>query len=143
MHCPGVRNWINILISVRLPVNFLRMDAPSGGAAHDVESSSSSAAVTPAGNGPPYVRTVRTTFFVVNAGLAIFLAATGALGIGSASSINDTGLIFVGLYLMIFASLLFLYEISQVANWERMDEFTKRNFGFLYGVNGKSVFIIM
>lgn len=73
----------------------------------------------------------------------IFLAAVGALGIGSAEGIDDTGLIFVGLYLIIFAGLVFFYELAQVLKWERLDLFMKMNFGFLYGVNGKGIFILL
>lgn len=118
------------------------MDAPTSGGGRDVESAPSSAAVAST-NEPPHLRKVRFTFFLMNTGLMVFLAATGALGIGSANNINDTGLIFVGLYLIVFAGLVFFYEMSQVLNWERLDTFMKKNFGFLYGVIGKSCFEIM
>jgi cytochrome c biogenesis protein CcdA len=119
------------------------MDAPSA-PANDVESSSSSSSA-PAATGaqPPHFLKVKWALFFTNVGMMIFLAATGALGMGSAETINDTGLIFVGLYLIIFSGLVFFYELSQVLKWERMDDFMKQNFGFLYGVNGKSLFILM
>jgi cytochrome c biogenesis protein CcdA len=119
------------------------MDAPSA-PARDVESSSSSSAAPIAtGTQPPHFLKVKWALFFGNIGMMVFLAAVGALGMGSATSINDTGLIFVGLYLIIFAGLVFFYELSQVLKWERMDDFMKQNFGFLYGVNGKSLFILM
>ena len=117
------------------------MDAPAPSG--DVESSSSSSEAVATGNRPPHFLKVKYGLFTLNCGFMVFLAAVGALGMGSAESINDTGLIFVGLYLMIFAALVFLYELSQILNWERMDDFMKRNFGFLYGVYGKSLFILM
>lgn len=120
------------------------MDGGGSGAtssARDVESSSRETITDK--TDPPYFRTVKTAFFITNIGMMIFLAATGALGIGSANGINDTGLIFVGLYLIIFAGLVFFYELAQVLRWERLDMFMKRNFGFLYGVNGKGLFILM
>lgn len=73
----------------------------------------------------------------------VFLAATGALGISSANGIDDTGLIFVGLYLIIFSGLVTVYEVSQVVGNEALDLFMKKNFGFLYGVIGKSLFILL
>ena len=120
------------------------MDAPSPAApaaSGDVESSSGVAANT--GEKPPYFYAVKMTFFIVNMGMMIFMAAVGALGIGSANSINDTGVIFVGLYLIIFAGLVVFYELAQILNWERLDMFMKKNFGFLYGVYGKGFFILM
>mmetsp|Transcript_1107 Transcript_1107/g.1808 ORF Transcript_1107/g.1808 Transcript_1107/m.1808 type:complete len:128 (-) Transcript_1107:580-963(-) len=105
-------------------------------------SSSSTALAAPEGE-VPYKGVAVTTLYVMNMGSAVFTAAVGALGIGSAGSINDTGLIFVGLYLIIFAALVFLFELAQILKWEKFDEFMKKNFGFLYGVIGKSVFLLM
>ena len=105
--------------------------------------SSASAPITSGAADPPYFKLVKTVFFFMNIGLMVFLAAVGALGMGSSTSINDTGLIFVGLYLIIFAGLVFFYELAQVLNWESLDLFMKKNFGFLYGVYGKSLFILM
>lgn len=121
------------------------MDAPAAATGGDVESSSSSSAVaaSPSGDKPPYFYAVKMAFFITNIGMMVFLAAVGALGIGSANSINDTGVIFVGLYLIIFAGLVVFYELAQVLHWERLDEFMKRNFGFLYGTYGKGFFILM
>lgn len=73
----------------------------------------------------------------------VFLAATGALGVGSASSINDTGTIFVGLYMIIFAAVVFIYELSQMCPGKSLDNLMKRNFGFLYGTIGKGLFILL
>ena len=113
--------------------------SPRDSTSRDVESSSAVGGA----NEPPHFKKVKLTFLIGNLGFMIFLAAVGALGIGSANSINDTGLIFVGLYLILFAGLVFVYEISQVLGWEVLDNFMKRNFGFLYGVNGKGLFILL
>ena len=120
------------------------MDAPapsSGGG--DVESARGPVATISDADRPPYFLAVKMAFFFTNIGMMIFLAATAALGIGSATSINDTGVIFVGLYVIIFAGLVTFYELAQVLRWERFDEFMKKNFGFLYGIYGKSFFILM
>lgn len=71
------------------------------------------------------------------------MAATGALGVGSANSINDTGTIFVGIYMVLFAAVLFTFEIAQFCPGSSVDNIMKRNFGFLYGYIGKGLFILL
>lgn len=82
-------------------------------------------------------------FLVVNLGLMIFMAATGALGIGNANNVNDSGVIFVGIYLIVFAGILTVFEISQLCPGGRLDDFVKRNFGFLYGNIGKGLYLLL
>lgn len=91
---------------------------------------------------PPFKSAVTWMFFVLNIGFMVFLAATGAIGIGSSNDINDSGLFFVGMYLMLFSSIVVLYELSQVLQIESFDLFMKKNFGFLYGTIGKGFFIL-
>lgn len=120
------------------------MDAPgpADSSSGDVESSTRPGGAA-GGTPPPHFNKVKTALFMGNIGFMVFLAAVGALGMGEARSINDTGLIFVGLYIIIFAGLVFFYELAQVLHWERLDLFMKMNFGFLYGVNGKGIFILL
>lgn len=76
----------------------------------------------------------------------IFLAATGALGIGNAGSsgnINESGVVFVGIYMILFAAIVFIFEISQVIPSQALDMIFKKNFGFLYGQIGKGLFITL
>lgn len=70
------------------------------------------------------------------------MASVGALGIRDANSVSDTGLVFIGLYMHIFAAILFCYESIQIRPCEVLDTFYKRNFGFLYGPNGKGAYLI-
>lgn len=95
---------------------------------------------------PPYKGVVKMIFLVFNLGFMIFLAATGALGIaaaGASGNINSSGVIFVGIYLMLFAAIEFIYEIAQVCPNKTLDDILKRNFGFLYGMIGKGLFIML
>jgi hypothetical protein len=108
----------------------------------DVESASSGGSPS-SGPTPPYFKLVTTATFIMNLGLMFFQAAVGAIGIGESNSINDTGLIFVGLYVFLFASLVFIFELIQVCKWSAADNFYKRNFGFLYGINGKGMFLLL
>jgi hypothetical protein len=91
---------------------------------------------------PPFKNIVKMICLIMNLGLMIFMAATGALGIGGANNVNDTGVVFVGIYLIVFAAILTFFEISQLCPGGRLDEFVKRNFGFLYGTIGKGLFLI-
>eukprot|EP01033_Poteriospumella_lacustris_P013209 gene13209-9460_t len=99
-------------------------------------------AAASAGNAPPYKSLVKMIFLVMNLGLMIFMAATGALGIGNANNVNDSGVIFVGIYLIVFAGILTVFEISQLCPGGRLDDFVKRNFGFLYGNIGKGLYLL-
>jgi len=92
---------------------------------------------------PPYKSTVKGIFMFCNLGMMIFLAATGALGIQQSDSVNDTSVVFVGIYLILFAAIVFIYEIAQLCPDSSVDSFFKRNFGYLYGIIGKSLFIML
>jgi len=95
---------------------------------------------------PPYKNAEKGGVAFMNIGMMFFLSVVGALAIasvGSADSTDATGLIFVGLYLLIFASILFIYEIIQLLPFEALDLFYKKNFGFLYGPIGKGMFILL
>ena len=63
-------------------------------------------------------------------GAAVMMACAGALGIKNANNVNDTGLVFIGLYMHIFAAILFCYEAIQIRPCDVLDTFYKRNFGF-------------
>lgn len=95
---------------------------------------------------PPYKTIVKGSVAFLNIGMMFFLSVVGALAIASVNDVNTTeatGLIFVGLYLLIFASILFIYEIIQLLPFEALDLFYKKNFGFLYGPVGKGLFILL
>lgn len=98
-------------------------------------------------NDPPYKTAVKSIITFTNFGMMVFLAATGALAINSigsnTSSDDATGLIFVGMYILIFSAIVFTYEAIQLMPYEPIDLFYKKNFGFLYGINGKSLFILL
>jgi hypothetical protein len=106
-------------------------------------SSSSSAPSKSGAAAPPYKTPVQITITVFMMGAAVMMAAVGALGIKDAGSINDTGLVFIGLYMEIFAAILFCHESIQIRPCDALDNFYKRNFGFLYGPNGKGAYLIL
>ena len=79
----------------------------------------------------------------VTMGVAVFSAAVGALVVGEADSINDTGTVFIGLYMILFAAILFCYELIQIKPIEKIDSVYKENFGFLYGPNGRGIYMFL
>jgi hypothetical protein len=78
---------------------------------------------------------------ITNLGLSIMMAACGVLGIAQADSTEDTGVVFVGLYMIVFALILSVFEMNQMRPNCGLDNLWKRNFGFLYGPNGKGIYM--
>jgi hypothetical protein len=93
------------------------------------------------GSDVPHKGLVKMSCFVLNAGLSVMVAATGALAVGGAGS--DAGLGFIGVYLVLFAAILFTFEVLQLYPMEKLDDLYKRNFGFLYGYLGKSFYLLL
>jgi hypothetical protein len=112
-------------------------------AAPSAASSSYPTAAADGADEPKNKRLVQGILSFFNLGFMVFLAATGALGVGSADNINDTGTIFVGIYMIVFAAVVFIFEMSQLCPGTSLDNLMKRNFGFLYGINGKGLFILL
>ena len=68
------------------------------------------------------------------------MSCSGVLGIIKASGFSAD--IFVALYMILFGLLLFTYELMW---WKTIDSITRslrKNFGFMFGIKGKSFFII-
>lgn len=82
--------------------------------------------------------------YIFNLGIPVFLAYTGSMGIAASQhagieqlSTSASSLVFQGIYMILFAALLFVYEAVQMCPCEALDTILKRNFGFLYGPIGK------
>ena len=71
------------------------------------------------------------------------MATCSILGLSMLDGINDLGKVFVGVYMLFFSTLLFLFEVVQVQPWESVDHMFQRNFGFLYSAKGKAFYIIL
>jgi hypothetical protein len=76
-------------------------------------------------------------------GLAVMMAATGVLGLGEADTADDTGMVFVALYMILFGAILFSHELGQICPVSAVENVMKKNFGFLYGPNGKGLFMLL
>lgn len=63
--------------------------------------------------------------------------------LGMISGVDQSGRVFVGIYMFFFASLLFIFELNQIRQFESIDHMFKRNFGFMYSTSGNALFIIL
>ncbi|GMH95749.1 hypothetical protein TrVE_jg12246 [Triparma verrucosa] len=89
---------------------------------------------------PANAGTVQNLLSLFNMGLAVMMSASGVLGIAKNSGFSAD--IFVALYMILFGVLLFTYELMW---WKTIDSVTRvlrKNFGFLFGIKGKSFFLI-
>ena len=98
--------------------------------------------IQPSNSAPKCKGFVKAIFLIINLGLMVMMSATGVLGIKNSSSISDTSVVIVGLYMILFAAVLAIYEIIQIYPCSLIDLVYKKNFGFLYGLMGKSGFTI-
>jgi len=73
-------------------------------------------------------------------------AMMGALGILSLMSyVPDAATLtsaFLGAYMVIFACILFSYEIIWWQPFAGLNKIFRRNFGFMYGLKGKGMFLL-
>lgn len=99
-------------------------------------------ATGPANKNSACKRVVKAIFLIINLSLMTMMSATGVLGIKNSSSITDTSTVIVGLYMILFSAVLVIYEIIQIYPCSLIDNAYKRNFGFLYGLMGKSGFTV-
>ena len=79
--------------------------------------------------------------------ICVLLSTAAALGIKS-SYATSTNTVLVGLYVLLFSLILFVYEVLQVTGkWcnnrlEMVDLIWKKNFGFLYGPLGRGAYVL-
>lgn len=95
------------------------------------------------GNAPPHKALVNSIMTFVTMGVSVMMAACGALVVNTADSVNDTGVVFIGVYMCLFAAILFCYELIQLKPIEKLDGVYKENFGFLYGPNGRGIYMFL
>jgi polyferredoxin len=89
---------------------------------------------------------VRRFLYIFALGFPVFLAFTGAAGImtiqvkvgaSTTETNNNTSIAFMGIYMIIFAALMFIYECCVICPISIVDNWMKKNFGFMYGPIGR------
>ena len=91
---------------------------------------------------PKFKGVIKAIFLIINMALMMMMSATGVLGIKNSSSVTDVSAVIVGLYMILFAAMLAIFELIQIYPCSTIDFLYKKNFGFLYGMMGKSGFTI-
>lgn len=103
---------------------------------------------------PPYKAAVSWTFWTCELGLAFYMGLVGVYGIMSVEDEKSkknysteetnayTNTIFLGIYMVIFAAVLFFYEMSVLIPIEAIERVTRNNVGFLYNVFGRALYMI-
>mmetsp|Transcript_36787 Transcript_36787/g.77636 ORF Transcript_36787/g.77636 Transcript_36787/m.77636 type:complete len:207 (-) Transcript_36787:167-787(-) len=76
---------------------------------------------------------------IFSIGLAAMMCCLGVFGILEHSEIAE---IFVSLYMILFSVLLFSYELMWWKSIDSVNKNLRMNFGFMYGVKGKALYLI-
>ena len=80
---------------------------------------------------------------ILNIGLAAMMGALGGITLVQfITSKFDLSSIFLSVYMIIFAALLFLYEFIWWQPVAHINIVFRKNFGFLYGLKGKGFYMI-
>ena len=80
-------------------------------------------------------------FFIV--GMCVMNSSVAALCISEADDAEDADQVFLGIYMILFAIIIFLYEVSQIGPIQFLDNFYSKNFGFLYNPLGKGCYLFL
>mmetsp|Transcript_23165 Transcript_23165/g.37753 ORF Transcript_23165/g.37753 Transcript_23165/m.37753 type:complete len:208 (+) Transcript_23165:79-702(+) len=112
--------------------------AASGGEIFSAASSNANVA------GMSNVSSIETNWFqrllsLFSIGLSAMMCCLGVFGIIEHSEIAE---IFVSVYMILFAVLLFLYELMWWKSIDSVNQNLRKNFGFLYGIRGKALYLI-
>mmetsp|Transcript_37278 Transcript_37278/g.116560 ORF Transcript_37278/g.116560 Transcript_37278/m.116560 type:complete len:127 (-) Transcript_37278:102-482(-) len=79
-------------------------------------------------------------------GIVAMLGATAVIAISNIGEVDPADTVselFICLYMLLFATLLCLHELSTlISGLKSLDDVLRRNLGFLYGVKGKAGFLI-
>jgi len=82
---------------------------------------------------------------LANFGLAGLMAALGILSLIKLTPDQVAGnisLAFLAVYMVIFAALLFLYELIWWQPFAGLNKTFRKNFGFMYGLKGKGLYLV-
>lgn len=91
----------------------------------------------------PHKKLVQGAFSFFLIGTSILMAFTGAKAVLDVDNTDEAGSLFIGLYMFLFAVILFVYEVICIKSVEVLDNFYAKNFGFLYGPIGKGLYMLL
>lgn len=80
---------------------------------------------------------------LLNMGLSAAMGALGVLScINTTASIDDLTSMMLGIYMALFACILFGYELCWWQPIPAVNKTFRKNFGFMYGLNSKGLYLI-
>ena len=81
---------------------------------------------------------------LLNMGLAALMTALGVLTIIEVhrTGLGDLSEPFLAAYMVLFAILLFVYELMWWSPVPKLNKDMRKNFGFMYGLRGKGLYLI-
>jgi hypothetical protein len=82
-------------------------------------------------------------FKISTIGLCVLMYITALISMGQADSITYSGKIMTAIYMIMFTTVLLVFEIAELKQVIAVEHFYRRNFGFLFNAQGKSLFIIL
>mmetsp|Transcript_35133 Transcript_35133/g.65547 ORF Transcript_35133/g.65547 Transcript_35133/m.65547 type:complete len:119 (+) Transcript_35133:235-591(+) len=74
--------------------------------------------------------------------MCFLMYLTALMSLSQADSISYSGKIMTALYMILFTSVLLVFEVAELKQVVAVEHFYRRNFGFLFNAKGKSLFII-
>lgn len=81
---------------------------------------------------------------IVNVLLAISMCTLGVLGLMNKKirSMDHFSEIFICVYMVLFSAILFFYEFMWWMTIPKINLYLRKNFGFMFGMKGKGLFLI-
>lgn len=81
---------------------------------------------------------------LLNVGLAVLMSALGVMTIIEVhrTGLGDLSEPFLAFYMILFSVLLFIYELMWWSPVPNLNKNVRKNFGFLYGLRGKGMYLI-
>lgn len=81
----------------------------------------------------------------ISLGIPFLLAVTGAFGVQQSQNypVEGAQMIFMGLYMIAFAGILFTFEVLQLVKIPYLDSEYRKNFGFMYGPTGRGLYTLL
>ena len=79
---------------------------------------------------------------IVNMLIATMMGALGVLVLLRYTFGGDLSRAFLAVYMVLFASLLFVYELMWWTALPKLNKAVRLNFGFMYGIRGKGFYLV-
>jgi hypothetical protein len=98
-----------------------------------------------AGGGSPPVTKLgdftRNFLHLGNIGCCVMMAFSAVLGLFTIADADITSF-FLGIYMLVFAFILFMYELVRMSPFGSWDDLLRQQFGLVYGNQGRGLYLI-